>query len=218
MITYLLIGILALMVVTLSSYFFSINIIYKRINKKNIRVLNIFPFEVVPQKRTDNFFINSLYLIYLIGLVSASIIFATKYFSVLTVIIAIATFFISLFIAVLPFVDFVSLKKHLYLDLGMVILFFLINGLITYLSFSISKLYDFQNVVGIVCMVIGALSLFPSLYFIFNLRLFSLNNEVNDDEISRPKYFPLAFSEWIIPLLLIIGTINLTLLSSILTV
>ena len=218
MITYALIAILALLVVTLGSYFFSINIIYKKINKKNIRVLNTFPFEVVPQKRTSNFFINSLYLIYLLGLVAASIVFAVKYLSVITVIVAIATFFIALFMSVLPFTSFVSLKKHLYLDVGMVILFFLINGLVTYLSFSISKLYDFQNVVGIVCIVLGGLTLIPSLYFIFNPRLFSLNNEVEEDEISRPKYFPLAFSEWMIPLLSIMSVVILTMLASILTV
>lgn len=217
MITYLLIGLLALAVVAFMSYFFAINLIYKKLNKKSIGIFNTFPFEVVPQKRTDRFFINSLYYIGLLAIVASSVIFTVKYFSVLTVVMSVAVAFVSLFASVIPLTSFNSLKKHLYLDVGMVILSFLFNGLVTYLSFSISKLFDFQNAVGIICIVIGGLLLIPSFYFIFNPRLFNLANEINDDVISRPKYIPLAFAEWIIPLLSAIGIVVLTMLSSILS-
>ena len=198
MITYILIGLLTLIGVTLGSYFFSINIIYKKINKKNIDIRNTFPFEVVPQKKTDNFFINSLYLIYLLVLLASTIVFAFKFTSVLTVVIAVATFFITLFLSILPFTSFVSLKKHLYLNVGVVILFFLVNGLLTYLSYSICKLTDYHNATAIVSLVVSALIFLFSLCFVANPRLFDLKMQVKEEDVSRPKVIPLALSEWLL--------------------
>jgi hypothetical protein len=217
MITYLLIGLLALSFFSTMSYYFAINLLNRKFDKKNINYKNTFPFEVVPQFKTDNFFINILLFISLASTLTGAIIFASKYLEVMPVIMAVITLLLVAVIAALPFINIKFLKEHLYLSLALVVLFFALSGFLMYISFSITKLFDYKNVTSIIAMVVSGVLLLISLFFIFNPKLFNLNNEVKEDgEMIRPKVFYLALAEWCIPLLSPLTLVPLILLASIL--
>ena len=101
------------------------------------------------------------------------------------------------FIGALPFVSLAKTKEHLYMVVGAIVSDFLISALITYLSYSVSKMYDYQKISPIIAIVISAILLIKSIFFILNPKLFNLRYVKNEkDELVRPKFVPLAFYEW----------------------
>ena len=215
MITYILIGLIALSLFTLVSYFFAINIIYKKYNKESLNIRNTFMFEVCPQFKTDNFFIDILLFISLASTLGGVIVFASSYLTVMPIVIAILSLIFLFCNAMIPFINIKFLKEHLYLNLGSIVCYFAISGLLTYLSYGICKLYDYQNVTAIIALVISALLLLGAFFFIFNPRIFDLKMDSKDGEVVRPKLIHLAFSEWLILFITPLTLVPLILLSSI---
>jgi hypothetical protein len=215
MITYILIGLIALSLFTLVSYFFAINIIYKKYNKESLNIRNTFMFEVCPQFKTDNFFIDVLLFISLASTLGGVIVFASSYLTVMPIVIAILSLIFLFCNAMIPFINIKFLKEHLYLNLGSIVCYFAISGLLTYLSYGICKLYDYQNVTAIIALVISALLLLGAFFFIFNPRIFDLKMDNKDGEVVRPKLIHLAFSEWLILFITPLILVPLILLSTI---
>ncbi len=215
MITYILIGLISLAVFTLVSYFFAINIIYKKYNKESLNIKNTFMFEVCPQFKTTNAFIDVLLFISLAATLGGVIVFTSKYLTVMPIVIAVLSLIFLFCVAMIPFINIKFLKEHLYLNLGSIVCYFAISGLLTYLSYGICKLYDYQNVTAIIAMVISAILLLGAFVFIFNPKIFDLKMDVQDGETVRPKLIHLALSEWILTFVTPLILIPLILLSTI---
>ena len=216
MISYILIGLLSLSIFSLGAFYFAINLLNKRKEKKNIDIRNTFPFEKVPFLKTDNFFINILYFLSILAIVTGIILFMTYYLGVVTIFIGVISIILLFFLVTIPFVSINKLKEHLYLDVGLVVTYFALSGFITYLSYSICKLTYYHNATAIASLVVSALIFLFSLCFVANPRLFDLRMQVKEDDVERPKIIPLAFSEWLLMLSGSLFLVPLILLSTVL--
>ena len=216
MISYILIGLLSLSVFSIGAFYFAINLLNKRKEKKNIDIRNTFPFEKIPFLKTDNFFINILYFLSLLSIVAGIILFMTYHLGVVTIFIGVISIILLFFVVVIPFVNINKLKEHLYLDIGMVVTHFALSGFLTYLSYSICKLTDYHNVTAIASLVVSGLIFLFSLCFVANPRLFDLRMQVKEEDVERPKIIPLAFSEWLLMLSPFLFLVPLILLSTVL--
>ena len=216
MITYTLVGLLSLTIICLASYLFSINLLYKKKNKRAINIKNYFGYEIVPQKGENTFFINVLLLIAMLSFLTATILNVVTHFGAFNLVISIASLLLVFILVALPFIDLKYLKEHLYLDIGMVVLFFLINGLLTYSSYQMCKVYDYKNINGIIALVISATMLIVSLVFFINPKLFNLSGDKHEDgTVTRPKVIHLALVEWLVTFFIPILFIPIILLSTI---
>jgi len=216
MITYVLVALLAVSILSLVSYYFSINLLYKKNYKRSINIKNQFSYEVVPQKGENQFFINVLLVVSLLAFLASTIMVVVNFFGVADLVISIASLFLAFVVIALPFINIKYLKEHLYLDIAMVVLFFLINGLLTYLSYSMCKIYDYKNTTGIAALVISALLLLTAFIFFINPKLFNLKGEEQEDgTVRRPKVIHLALVEWLVMFLTPLEILPLLLLSMI---
>ncbi len=216
MITYVLIGLLSLSILCVGAFYFAINLLNRKRVNKGIDLRNSFPFEKIPLFKTDYFFINILYFLSILAPTSGVILFMTYHLGVVTIFTGVISVILLFFLAIIPFVTINKLKEHLYLDVGLIVTHFALCGFILYLSYSISKLYDYQNVTAIIAIVISGIFFIFSLCFVANPRLFDLKMKVEEEEISRPKVIPLAISEWLLLLTPSFFLIPLILLSSVL--
>ena len=218
MISYLLIALMVAAIISISSYFFAINSLYKKEYKKNISFRNTFILEAAPHNKSKESFVNILLYIPLLCLIASAALFMSKYylFSEVTLIGLLSTTVIFSFcVAMLPHIDLKYLKEHLYLNLGSIILYALASSFVLYLSYYFCKLYDFVNITLIISFAISILLFLVSLIFIFNRRLFDLSNETDENgEPIRAKFIPLAASEWIITISSILLIIPLILMSA----
>lgn len=208
MTTYLLIASLIASVFSLLIFYFSTNLIYKKYNKKNINVLNTFTFEVTPKLKSKEGSITYILFLFLAFVLFGVISFVSRFVDVLPIIFLVLVVIMLFCLAFLPLLSLNKLKEHLYLNLGAIISFTTASAFLTYLSYSMCKVYDYKNVSLIIALVVSGLLFLFSLIFIFNPQLFNFRNEINEKgESVRKKYIPLAFSEWMIllssPLLLI---------------
>ena len=142
---------------------------------------------------------------------TSNAIFVSLHHGVIVIFILVISVLLAFCLIAAPLLSLKTLKEHLYIDVAMMVLFFALNGFLTYFSYSICKLYDYKNVTAIIAMVVSAILLLFSLLFVFNPRIFDLR--MNEDN-TRPKVIPLALSEWliiftsplsIIPLILLAG-------------
>lgn len=213
-ITYILLATFSLSILMMISFFISTLIINKK-NNKNIDIRNVFPFEarLTNQYKSINVFL----FISFISTLGGAILFASKYLDVLPIILVVAVLLLLFSTAAIFYIDLRHLKEHLYISLAIVALYFLAVGFLTYLSHSICKLFDYQNITGIISLVISALLLLLALFFIINPKIFDLKMNVDEKgNESRPKYFHLAFTEWVISLSIPLLQLPLILLASIL--
>ncbi len=194
---YLLIALFAVAIFSIVSYFFSINLLYKRRSNKSINYKNEFPFESVPYFKTTGSNLNLLLFLSLTATLAGFALFTVNYFGVIPLLMTIVFTLMGFFIGALPFVSLAKIKEHLYMVVGAIVSDFLISALITYLSYSVSKMYDYQKISPIIAIVISAILLIKSIFFILNPKLFNLRYVKNEkDELVRPKFVPLAFYEW----------------------
>ena len=216
MIAYILIGLLSLSLLCLGAFYFAINLLNKKKEKKDIDIRNTFPYEKYPQLKTDNFFINILYFLSAIAPMVGSILFMTYHLGVISIFVSVFSIILLFFLVTIPFINIRKLKEHLYLDVGLVVMHFALSGFSLYLSYSICKLFDYQNVSAIIAIVISGILFLFSLCFVANPRLFDLKMQVKEEETIRPKVIPLALSEWLILLSTPLYLVPLILLATIL--
>ena len=208
-ITFILIALFGASYFLLASYLVSIYLLYKKERKNEpLKLRNTFIYEMTPHFKTSNFFINALLYISTALVLVGFILFTTKYIETITVSIMVTCLLFLACFCFLTQVPLTKLKEHLYLSLGSMVGFFATSGLLTYMSYSMNKLMDWQNVNLIIAIVVSGIIFLASLVFIFFPGLFNLRNEVNEKgESVRPHFLPLAFLEWMIlfiyPLILI---------------
>ena len=213
MISYILIGLLGAAIFTLVAFYFAASLIYKKKNSRDINLLNTFTFEVVKSGVGS---IVPLLFVSLGATIAGAIVFTSRYTDVLPIVLVVIMTIMGFCTAMLPLLSLNKLKEHLYLNLGAIISFATAAAFLTYLSYSMCKVYDYKNISLIIAMVVSGLLFLFSLVFVFNPHLFILNNDRNEEgEIVRKKYIPLAFSEWMIIFSSPIFLIPLILISSV---
>ena len=214
--TYILIALLAASIILLGSYIFAINIIYKKSNNSLYDMRNTFIYEVAPHYKTALFSINFLLYLSLASTLVGVILFASRYIDVLPVFLVIASLIYLVSLGFISQISLNKLKEHLYLSMGSIIGLFASSGLLTYLSYSLLRLYDYQNVTLIISLVVSGLILLGALIVILNPKIFNLKMETNEKgETVRPRTITLAYSEWTLLLLSITITVPLILISTV---
>ena len=197
MIQYVLIGLFGLSVVSLISYMFSLIYFYKRLGRGVVNLRNTFPYELVPQFKTEFFYLNIPLFISLGSSLASLVFFMVDQSQTIPLICGIIGMLFMIASSIIPFINIKLLKEHLYSSLAMLVLYFALTGFLAYYSFFASRIYDFRDPSTIISMVISILLFVFALYFIFNPRLFDLKLDRNEeDQVSRPKVMHLAFMEW----------------------
>ncbi len=173
---------------------------------------NMFPYELnYEAKVTDNWMGNILYLFFSMAMVGVFVcLFGTTESSLLLTlcIVGIIVNVLGLF---LPFVPVKYIRVHLLIDILYFILTFFTVACVALTAFE--EYQNFNSVFALVMAIVAAV--FAVLYFVIlmNPKLTGWakmdKNENSDGTVyySRPKYFPLAYTEWLTILMNIITVI-----------
>ena len=102
MTTYLLIASLIASVFSLLIFYFSVNLIYKKYNKKNINVLNTFTFEVTPKLKSKEGSITYILFLFLALVLFGVISFVSRFIDVLPIIFLVLVVIMLFCLAFLP--------------------------------------------------------------------------------------------------------------------
>lgn len=192
--------------------FLALSLIYKSEEKKSLRILNTFIYEVSPSFRDKHSYLN--YLLFFGVLVS---IFPYIYYLFYNVqIFSMTIFIVSVILAfclcTVPFIPLNKLREHFYLALGGLLMLFVLFTMEGYYCFTLYRLYlsEYQLAAMIVAIVFALLVL----AVLLNPKLFDLKNKKNDSgETERKKFILLAFSEWMLYPLSILAIVPMLLIS-----
>ena len=178
-------------------YFLFAITLFNKNNKEKYDIRNHFPFELWIKKGEDNVFINLILWISLTLFAVNYILFAVFDFSILSVISAAIVLYICFSIGVLFYLPLSKLKERSAFSISLITMTTIINAMIIWRCFTLIRQYE--NYLAYLPLVISSLIVVIGIIIIFNPKLF--NFEMKKDEsgvMSRPKYFHLAFSEWIL--------------------
>ena len=179
------------------TFFLSLAMIYQSNEKKALRILNTFPFEVTPGFKEKNSFINYLLIFSILVNLFPFIFYASQNINSYTVSIMVLFVLSSFCLASLPFISLEKLREHFYLDLGAFVTLLAVVGLEAFYCYHLYDVYlmDYALIGMIISIVLAVLVLIP----VFNPKLFELKNRQNEDgTYSRKKFIFLAFSEWML--------------------
>ena len=174
-------------------------------NRFNIKydIRNHYPYELNYEgKFTDNLTGNLAVILFALSGVAFFTLFDSKYNNGFFIFDMIAGSIYALALMSLAFIPLKNLKAHLFLVLACVVLSFLIpfsNALASSISFK-----DSQEPVSLVMMIVNAVYCVFIFILMMNPKLShwaDLKEETNNDgtkKYVRPKYFILAFIEWLL--------------------
>ena len=184
------------------------NMIYRFVNQKKLSYFNIFPYEILENADHKLSLPYRIILAIYCGFGVAPLILVFTSFSswgnliYLAIIIAILIFISALCYLGLVFLPAKFIRQHTLLAS----LYFIFNILISALLGLLGFLLYFSFNTSIAHLIFACLSVILaviSLIFIFNPKLknwANLSKETNEKgevSIVRPKYFPLAYTEWL---------------------
>lgn len=178
-------------------YFLFAITLFNKNNKEKYDIRNHFPFELWIKKGEDNIFVNLILWISLTLFAVNYILFAIFDFSILSVISAAIVLYICFSIGVLFYLPLSKLKERSAFSISLITMTTIINAMIIWRCFTLIRQYE--KYLAYLPLVISSLIVIIGIIIIFNPKLF--NFEMKKDEngvMSRPKYFHLAFSEWIL--------------------
>ncbi len=173
-------------------------------NKYNVKYTprNMFPYELnYDAKVTDNWMGNILYLFFSIAMVGVFICLFRTTDSAILLTLCIVGVIVNVMGLFIPFVPVKYARAHLLID----ILYFILT-FFTLACVALTAFEDYQNFDGVFSLVMTIVAaVFTILYFavIMNPKLSGWakmdKNENSDGTVyySRPKYFPLAYTEWL---------------------
>ena len=177
------------------SFYFSLQLIYKSIEKKSFSIRNTFMFEVTPGFKDKNGFMNYMFLAGVIVSIAPYLYLAFKNANTFTVIIGVLSILLAFCLVLLPFISFIRLREHFYLSLGALVTLFSILVMESYYGFHLYKYY--LDELYLTSGIVGASLALIALIGIVNPKLFDLKNEVDESgQIKRKKFIFLAFTEW----------------------
>ena len=193
------------------TYFFFLQYIQKKRNKKLARITNTFLYEITPKFNESTAFINCLMLfgvaVSLFPLVYY-LAYNIQFYSVTIMIIAIILIFT---LCCIPFIGLEKLREHLLLDISSLVLLLGLTGMQAFYGFQLFRLYrsNYDLAASIVALVLFVFVL----AMIVNPKLFDLKNDIDEQgNPHRKKVIYLALSEWLLYPLSILALIPLILI------
>lgn len=194
--------------VLLALVFLFISLIYKKKEKKILKITNTFIFEVMPSFKSKESILNYVLLFSLLLVIFPFIFYgSTRFNSYIMTMVVISTL-AAFCLASLPFISLAKLKEHLYLSIGALVSVFALLASEGYYLINLFRLYDdiFYLIGGIVAFSLSLIILI----MIFNPKLFVLKNDLDESgNPIRKKFIPLAFSEWMLYIFYILSLVPL---------
>ena len=195
------------------SYFFFIQFIQKRINKKTAKIANTFLYEITPKFSESTSFVNYVLLFGIAVTIFPFIYYLIYNFNNYSLGMAIAAILLAFCLCCIPFIGLNKLREHLYLDVGAIVLLAALIGVESLYMVSLYRLY--RGIYQLIAMIV-ALVLFASvLVLIINPKLFDLKNEMDEEgNPKRKRIIFLALSEWLLYPLSLLSLVPLILISA----
>ena len=179
------------------TYFFFLQYIQKKRNKKLARITNTFLYEIIPKFNESTVFINCLMLFGVAVSLFPFIYYLAyniQFYSVTIMIIAIILIFT---LCCIPFIGLEKLREHLLLDISSLVLLLGLTGMQAFYGFQLFRLYrsNYDLAASIVALVLFVFVL----AMIVNPKLFDLKNDIDEQgNPHRKKVIYLALSEWLL--------------------
>lgn len=188
-------------------FFVGLVLIYKANEKKALRILNTFVFEVTPGFKEKNSFLNYFLIFALLVNIFPFIFLLSQSSNSYTIMMSILITLVSFCLGSLAFVSLDKLREHFYLDLGALACLVALFGIEIFYSHFMYKHSGYINNFDLAAMIISIIFTAFMLVPIFNPKLFILKNKQNEDgSYSRKNFIFLAFIEW---MMYIIGLLSL---------
>lgn len=189
---------------------------YKRRFKLEYDLRNTFPYELNYQtKFLDNALPNILLTVSGLFSIGLFVLFDIVHLYGINIFILIAGVFSTIFVYLLYFIDLKFLKTHMAMMVFEAVFIFALTASIAISNFT--KYKDNNDIYHLVLFIITVIIALVPFAIIMNPKLsldLKLETKVNKDgkeEQVRPKYFVLAFSEWILAFILSISQILIVL-------
>lgn len=195
------------------AFFFALSLIYKSQEKKSLRLLNTFLFEVTPSFNEKYSYINYFLFFGIAVSIFPYVYYVAYNVNTFSMTIMILSVLLAFCLASLPFISLNKLREHFYLALGGLVSLFSLYVMEAYYC---GRLYFvfYQDAIHLVAMIVSLIFAAFVLFMIVNPKLFDLKND--KDESGRPvrkKFIFLAFSELILYPLSILALLPILLIS-----
>lgn len=179
-------------------FYFSAVFVYNKENpNERYDIRNHFAFELWIKKGHQNVFIDLFILISAVAFSINYIIYSIFNFSVFNVVNAFFSLLISFSLIVIFYLPLSKLKERCIFSIVLMTVVTILNAMQIYESFILRRQYE-NNLIYIP-LIISAIIVIIGIITIFYPKLFDFGMNKNEDgSFSRPKFFPLAFFEWLI--------------------
>ena len=189
---------------------------YKNRFKVDYDIRNTFPYEInYHTKYLDNVLPNVLLTFSILLSIFVYVTFDFKNLVGINVFILIAGVILSILVFVLYFIDLKYLRSHMAIMVLTAVFSFALGG-----ANAIGNFVRFQNTENIyyliLCVICGVFALVSFVLIMnpklsLNLQMETVTDEKGNKKLVRPKYFVIAFTEWILAFTLFINQILLVL-------
>lgn len=178
-------------------FFIALSIIYKNMEKKNLRIANTFIYEVSPSFKEKYSFLNYVLFFGILVSITPYIYYLFYHVHTFSMTIMIISVLMAFCLACIPFIPLNKLREHFYLSLGGMLTLFILLAMEGYYCLTLYRLYVGTS--QLIAMIVAFALALIVLITLVNPKLFDLKNKKNDSgETERKKFILLAFSEWMI--------------------
>ncbi len=177
--------------------FLFISLIYKKVEKRRLKITNTFPFETIPEFKSKEGILNYFIIFSLLLIMFPFIFYSTLRFNSFVLTMVVMSTLAAFCLGALPFVSLNKLREHFYLVVGALVSILALLAIEGYYLLKLYNLYldNYYLIGGIVSLVLA----FFVLILIINPKLFNLKNDIDEQGNSvRKKFISLAFTEWIL--------------------
>ena len=178
-------------------FFLALSIIYKSIEKKNLRIFNTFIFEVSPSFKEKNAYLNYLLIFGVLISITPYVYYLFYHVHTFSMTIMIISVIMAFCLCTIPFIPLNKLREHFYLSLGGMLALFILLAMEGYYCVTLYRLYLDTN--QLIAMIVAFSLALIVLINLLNPKLFDLKNKKNEQgEVERKRFILLAFSEWML--------------------
>ena len=193
-------------------FFIALSLIYKAHEKKNLRIVNTFIYEVSPSFKEKDTYLNYLLFFGILVSITPYIYYLFYHVHTFSMTIMIVSVLMAFCLACIPFIPLNKLREHFYLSLGGMLTLFVLLAMEGYYCFTLYRLY--MDNMQLASMIIAFSLAAVVLSSLLNPKLFDLKNKINENgEPERKKFILLAFSEWMLYPLSILAIVPMLLIS-----
>ena len=179
------------------TYFFFLQYIQKKRNKKLARITNTFLYEITPRFNENTSFINYLMLFGVTVSLFPFIYYLAYNIQFYSVTIAIIAIILIFTLCCIPFIGLDKLREHLLLDVTSLVLLLSLAGMEAFYGFQLFRLY--RSYYDLAAMIVALVLFVLALAMIVNPKLFDLKNDIDEQgNPKRKKVIYLALTEWLL--------------------